>query len=124
MTEDSKIASKLERRREREKRVISQMIAIYCNGNHREGDGRDGHKPSCKAYCGEAICEECLKMDDYAVERTQMCRNMSTKTNCEECENHCYVPEMRRQIRAVMRYAGPRMIYKHPISAIRHLLGR
>jgi hypothetical protein len=29
---------------------------------------------------------------------------------------------MRENIRKVMRYAGPRMIYHHPIMALRHLL--
>jgi hypothetical protein len=29
---------------------------------------------------------------------------------------------MREKIKEVMRYAGPRLIYRHPILAIRHLL--
>ena len=29
---------------------------------------------------------------------------------------------MREKIRTVMRYAGPRMIYRHPAAAVRHLL--
>ena len=30
-------------------------------------------------------------------------------------------PEMREKIRQVMRYSGPRMIFHHPIAALRHL---
>ena len=52
------------------------------------------------------------------------CRKMHVKTSCDACENHCYKPEMRERIRQVMRYSGPRMITKHPVAAIRHLLGR
>ncbi|MEG0375126.1 MAG: nitrous oxide-stimulated promoter family protein, partial [Raoultibacter sp.] len=37
---------------------------------------------------------------------------------------HCYKPEEREKIRAVMRHAGPRMMTKHPIAAIRHLIGK
>ena len=48
----------------------------------------------------------------------------AAKTSCDACENHCYKPEMRERIRQVMRYSGPRMITKHPVAAIRHLLGR
>ena len=33
-------------------------------------------------------------------------------------------PQMRERIRAVMRYAGPRMITRHPVAAVRHLLGK
>ena len=47
---------------------------------------------------------------------------MAHKTSCEECGNHCYAPAQREQIRAIMRYAGPRMILHHPVAAIRHLL--
>jgi hypothetical protein len=28
---------------------------------------------------------------------------------------------MREQVRAVMRYAGPRMLWRHPILALEHL---
>jgi hypothetical protein len=31
---------------------------------------------------------------------------------------------MQQRIRDVMRYAGPRMLYHHPIAAIRHMLGK
>jgi hypothetical protein len=29
---------------------------------------------------------------------------------------------MRQKVRQVMRYAGPRMLLRHPVLAIRHLL--
>ena len=28
------------------------------------------------------------------------------------------------EIKQVMRYAGPRMLGKHPVAAVRHLLGK
>ena len=96
---------KVARRREREKRTISNMVAIYCAGNH-DAPART----------------ECKAIDDYCVLRTERCRSMAHKTSCEECGNHCYAPAQREQIRAIMRYAGPRMILHHPVAAIRHLL--
>lgn len=106
------------KRREREKRTISQMTAMYCAGHHA-ADLRTE-----TAYCGEPLCPECKQLDDYTLLRTERCRQMETKVSCEECPHHCYKPEEREQIRAVMRYAGPRMIAKHPVAAIRHLLGK
>ena len=44
------------------------------------------------------------------------------KPTCAKCPIHCYKPAMREQIRDVMRYAGPRMLKRHPVLAIRHLL--
>ena len=29
---------------------------------------------------------------------------------------------MREKIRAVMRFSGPRMIFRHPVTAVRHVL--
>ena len=108
---------KTELRRAREMRTISQMIAMYCQGNNHDERNHLGH-------CGEKMCASCAALDAYAVERTRKCRNMHVKTSCEECGNHCYAPEQRERICAAMRYSGPRMITKHPIAAIRHLLGK
>lgn len=109
---------KTAKRRAREKRTVSQMIALYCAGTHAD-------RPRTRtAVCGEPVCEECAELDAYAALRTERCRKMDVKASCETCENHCYKPEMRERIRHVMRYAGPRMLTKHPIAAIRHLLGK
>ena len=44
------------------------------------------------------------------------------KTFCVNCRVHCYKPDMREKIRAVMRFSGPRMIFYHPVAAIRHVV--
>lgn len=108
----------IKRKRERETKTVSQMIAIHCAGNHAKAD-RCEH-----AACGEPVCAECKALDDYACLRTQRCRRMGEKVSCEVCPYHCYTAQMREKIRQVMRYAGPRMLTKHPISAIRHLAGK
>lgn len=109
---------KTAKRRTREKRTISQMVALYCAENH------DRSARTETAHCGESVCPACAGIDAYAVLRTERCRKMEVKTSCEECGNHCYAPEKREEIRMVMRYAGPRMLKKHPVAAVRHLLGR
>lgn len=94
------------------------MVALYCAGNH------DAASRTERACCGEPVCPACKAVDAYAVLRTARCRQMHAKTSCEKCPHHCYRLQEREQIRQVMRYAGPRMLTKHPIAAIRHLLGR
>lgn len=106
------------RRREREKTVVSQMIAIFCAGHHDAAARRE------RSHCGERICPACAELDALAVRRTARCRRMEAKTSCRDCEHHCYPPAEAERIRAVMRYAGPRMLLRHPVAAIRHLLGR
>ena len=109
---------RIAKRRAREEKTISQMIALHCAGTH------DAKLRTETALCGEAVCPQCAQLDAYATLRTRRCRKMGTKTSCDACENHCYKPEMREQIRQVMRYSGPRMLKHHPIAAMRHLLGK
>lgn len=97
-------------KREWEKSVISEMIALYCAGNHKDRPHND-----------DGLCEECAELTRYSCARTDRCPNMETKTFCSNCPVHCYKPQMREKIRTVMRYSGPRMLFHHPIHAVRHL---
>ena len=65
---------KIARRRDREKRTISQMVALYCADNH------DAAARTETAHCGEAVCPGCASIDAYAVLRTERCRKMDVKT--------------------------------------------
>ncbi len=78
----------------------------------------------CRALHGTAgdLCEDCSGLLAYAQERIAECPFGVDKPVCNKCKVHCYAPEMREQVRAVMRYAGPRMVWRHPVMAIRHLL--
>ena len=44
------------------------------------------------------------------------------KPTCANCVVRCYRADMREQIRVVMRWAGPRMMLRHPIMGIAHLI--
>ncbi len=96
----------IEAKREREKETVSLMIAIYCRKKHG----------------GKTLCPECAELDAYARKRSDNCPFMETKTFCSNCKVHCYKPEMREKIREVMRFSGPRMLFHHPIMAIRHVI--
>ena len=45
-----------------------------------------------------------------------------TKKFCSCCKVHCYKSGMREKIREVMRFSGPRLIFYHPIMAVRHIV--
>lgn len=96
-----------ETKRAREKRVVAEMITLYCRDHHKDG---------------QAPCPDCAALIAYAHLRSDKCPFMETKTFCSNCTVHCYQPDMREKIRQVMRYAGPRMLKTHPILAIRHLI--
>lgn len=97
----------IETKREREKRTVALMIRIYCRKKH-------GTK--------KMLCPQCQALQDYAMGRSDKCPFMETKTFCSNCKVHCYKPEMRDKIRAVMRFSGPRMLLYHPVMALRHVI--
>jgi len=58
----------------------------------------------------------------YAARRLERCPFQEEKPPCAGCPIHCYQPARREQVKAVMRYSGPRMILVHPVLALRHWL--
>ncbi len=94
------------KRLDREKRTVETMIGIYCQGHHQ----------------AEGLCPACQELLDYALKRVNACKFGAEKPTCAKCPVHCYKPDMRERIRFVMRYSGPRMLFKHPVMAIRHRL--
>ena len=96
----------IEDKRIKEKQTVGLMIDLYCKNNH----------PSKKT------CNECNSLKQYAYQKIDKCPFMETKTFCSKCKIHCYEKQMREQIKTVMRYSGPRMIFYHPVLAIKHLI--
>lgn len=118
MKKDKK--KKIEDKREREKKVVRLMIALYCHGNHSSDRNYGSHwRHGVKR---DSLCSECAELADYADARVAHCPHMETKTFCSNCKTHCYKSEMRERIRTVMRYSGPRMLFHHPVMAVRHLI--
>ena len=92
-------------RLERESRTIRAMLRIYCKGVHGSAAGP---------------CVSCAELDRYADLRLARCPYGEAKPTCVKCPIHCYQPDRKREMRIVMRYAGPRMLLRHPLLALRH----
>ena len=60
------------------------------------------------------------RMLNYARTRLEFCQLGEKKTTCQRCPIHCYQPKYQKQMKKVMRYSGPRMLFKHPVLTIRH----
>ena len=91
----------------REKNTIRAMIVIYCRDKH--------------ATKG-SLCPNCEELMSYAKARLTKCPLQEAKTTCAKCPVHCYKPVMRDKVKDVMRYAGPRMTFKHPVLALFHFV--
>ena len=95
-------------RRAREFTMIDAMLRMYCRSHH-------GAKYA-------ALCDDCTALHDYARRRLERCVFGEAKPTCAKCTVHCYKANMRERIRQVMRWAGPRMLRRHPVLAVRHML--
>ena len=91
----------------RELATLKAMIEIHCRDVHRTGGG---------------LCVDCAELSTYATRRLDRCVFGDTKPTCANCTVHCYSAAKRDEVRGVMRYAGPRMMWRHPILAMWHLL--
>lgn len=89
----------------REWSTIAAMIRCYCEDHN--------HSPG-------GLCDECRSLLEYATVRLERCRFGAEKPTCAKCPVHCYQRDRREQVRTVMRYAGPRMIWKHPVLSVWH----
>lgn len=96
-----------EKRLAREWKTMTAMTNIYCRDHHHTR--------------GE-LCADCEQFLDYANTRLERCRFGPEKPTCAKCPVHCYQRERREQVRVIMRYAGPRMVWEHPVMSLYHWL--
>ena len=89
----------------REWKTLAAMVQIYCRAHH-----------------GGGVCPDCQGLLDYARLRLDRCRFGPEKPTCARCPVHCYQRNRRDQVKAVMRFAGPRMLWEHPLLSLWHLL--
>ena len=92
----------------RELKTIRAMARIFCRRHHGRASG--------------GLCVDCEALLDYATRRLDRCVFGDDTPTCANCTVHCYNAGMRGRVRDVMRYAGPRMMWRHPILALVHLL--
>lgn len=96
-------------RLQRELRTLEAMTALYCRQEHGHATG---------------LCEACADLMRYAAKRLAVCPYGEAKPVCAKCRIHCYGPAPREQVRVIMRTAGPRMLLRHPLLALGHVLDK
>ena len=92
----------------RELETIEAMTRIYCADHHHTS----------------TPCADCQSLMTYAAKRLAVCTFGEEKPVCAKCQVHCYGKAMRERVREVMRYAGPRMIWRHPWLALMHVVDK
>ena len=67
-------------------------------------------------------CPQCEAFLQYAARRLEKCPYGQDKPTCANCPVHCYKKAPREYAKEVMRFAGPRMMTRHPWLALMHLV--
>jgi hypothetical protein len=104
---DERLARLATPRLERELKTIRAMLRIACRDQHGTAAG---------------LCADCAALADYAARRLALCPYGADKPTCVNCRIHCYGPRQRERVRETMRYAGPRMLLRHPVLALMHVV--
>lgn len=90
-----------------EKNTIDKMIRLYCKSNHKVIKG---------------LCNDCAELRNYAFSKLDQCPLKENKPVCKKCPIHCYSDERKNDIKNVMRFSGPRMIWYYPADFLKHIL--
>ena len=90
------------RRIEWEKTTVRHMIELWCLKKHEK----------------QELCEECRELLIYATARLDRCKFGDRKTKCHKC------PSIATVRTCEMRFSGPRMMFYHPLEALRYILSR
>jgi hypothetical protein len=88
------------------------MVTIWCARHHADTARDDG------------ACAECREFLAYAARRLEKCPYGEAKPTCAKCPIHCYKRAQRDLARDIMRYAGPRMTFRHTWLSLMHLVDK
>ena len=102
----TKAAPKVPRAIATEKKTVAATVRIYCAAHHAGAD---------------PLCTSCAALQRYSHASLDACPYGAGKPTCKACPIHCYKPAEREAMREVMRFAGPRMMLRHPWLSIVHL---
>lgn len=94
---------------DRDRRTLEAIGRIYCGGNHV-----DAAKDSA------GMCPECREAIEQTLARASSCPH-GHEGNCQDCKTQCQRGEAQERIRVIMRYAAPRMAFRHPIMTFEYL---
>lgn len=95
---------------QRDLRTLQAMGSIYC-GAHHAGVSKDA----------AGLCEECAATIKFTHDRASACP-YDHRGNCKDCAIKCNRGDQKERIKAIMRYAAPRMLFKHPLMTLEYVV--
>lgn len=93
-------------RRTLEKEIFTKMTELYCKGKEHNSE----------------LCNHCKEIITYSHGRIDSCKFGDDKKFCSQCTVHCFKEDMRKEVKKIMRFSGPRILFYHPVMALKHLI--
>lgn len=122
----SGLFERLDDKKSKDIKVLSQFIAIYCREHHRtEAKGafpvRDERLRSSLGHKDLVLCKDCSKLLNHGIAKLLLCP-YNPKPACKNCKTHCYAPGYRERIREVMRFSGLYLVKRGRVDLLLHFL--
>ncbi len=96
----------------KEAKTVERFIEVYCEHHHADN-----------IPAGEALCDCCRDLRDYALARLTRCP-FDPKPKCKDCTVHCYRGDYRDRIREVMKFSGMHFAKRGRVDWLfRYMLG-
>ena len=117
---------RLDDKKRKDIKVLSQFIAIYCREHHRTEvrDAfpiKDERLRSSLGHKDLLLCKDCSKLLSHGIAKLLLCP-YDPKPICKKCETHCYAPGYRERIREVMRFSGLYLVKRGRLDLMVHYL--
>jgi hypothetical protein len=105
-------------------RVLGGFVNIYCRENHKDAPREAFHiadedlQPRLQIL---SLCPDCSRLLEHGIAKLSLCR-YDPKPSCRKCKTHCYAPDYREKVRAVMRFSGTYLIKHGRVDLLLHYL--
>ncbi len=92
--------------RQQEAHTVACMIQIYCRGRHRK----------------KQLCPSCQELLEITRLHLSECPPEDDRPFFSSHTIQCFKPEQREEIEQMLGYSGPRLLWHHPMIAIRYMV--
>lgn len=120
----SKLTEKLDPKKQKDIKTLTQFVSIFCRENHKETEKQPFsiEKVDLSSFLDSSklqLCPSCHKLLTHGVVKLLMCP-YDPKPMCKACETHCYAPFYQTQIREVMKFSGMYLIKHGRLDIMAH----
>ena len=122
----SEIFKRLDGKKAKDIRVLSDFISVFCREKHR-AEAKDAFSikdERLRPVLGNkalVLCQDCRKLLSHGMVKLLLCP-YDPKPMCKKCQTHCYAPGYRERVREVMRFSGRYLIKHGRLDLLLHYL--